>query len=177
MHPVRRNRIVKYRVLAALSGLVTAAIFRRTQVESAALGEMNTATAVDSPRSTAVLTGKTARVLVCFIFLAFVPYAIPRFREYRVFLPALAFASRRNSAPSGSLDSPLDETGPEEVAPVGASGRAASQSPGPVKPGEIEDPSGHALDAFFHALKAAEGGAGKAIVCHYGDSPITDDGI
>ena len=47
----------------------------------------------------------------------------------------------------------------------------------PAKPGEIEDPSGRSLAHFFAALQAVETTGGQVRVSHYGDSPITNDGI
>jgi lysophospholipase L1-like esterase len=46
-----------------------------------------------------------------------------------------------------------------------------------ARPGEIEDPSGHALDHFFASLSKNEAEGGQVRICHYGDSPITNDGI
>jgi lysophospholipase L1-like esterase len=46
-----------------------------------------------------------------------------------------------------------------------------------TKPGEIEDPSGKALNHFFAALLKSEAEGGRVRVSHHGDSPITNDGI
>jgi lysophospholipase L1-like esterase len=119
------------------------------------------------------LTGKTARALMLFVALALLPYGLPALSRYRVLVPAslanligvragLASDAQAPAQDQGS-PSPIDEV---KVAAV----RAAN-------PGEIEDPSGHALDAFFAALARAEASGGQTRICHYGDSPITNDGI
>lgn len=46
-----------------------------------------------------------------------------------------------------------------------------------IKPGEIEDPSGKALEPFFAKLLKTETQGKQATISHYGDSPITNDGI
>jgi hypothetical protein len=111
---------------------------------------------------------KTGRTIACLMFLALAPYAIPGAKTYRVLLPASV--SRGLSAPE------------PEIATAGApqtAGRAV-ETGGLVRsgtPGEIEDPSGRALDGFFRSLLEAETGARCVRVCHYGDSPITNDDI
>ena len=122
----------------------------------------------DSP-----LGGKTARTLLLFVALALLPYGLPAMRRYRVLVPApiiSVFGTRvglASEVQSAAQDRPVDLAREEEKAvPVAA----------PV-PGEIEDPSGHALDGFFGALRKTESGSDATRISHYGDSPITNDGI
>jgi len=123
--------------------------------------------------------GKTGQALALSVILALIPHVVPGLRRYRVFLPAGFRAERAVDQATGA--SPFDQ-----VAETGAPGVVsdASRGSGPSGPGrsgfatgQIEDPSGHALDHFFEALSRAKGGQGIARVCHYGDSPITNDGI
>ncbi len=46
-----------------------------------------------------------------------------------------------------------------------------------AKPGEVEDLSGKALNSFFAKLLQVENKGGQVKISHYGDSPITNDGI
>jgi lysophospholipase L1-like esterase len=78
----------------------------------------------------------------------------------------------------GFLHSPVVNHTVETIktGPVVAAG-TPTPTPLPARPGEIEDPSGRALDAFFASLNRTERGAGRVVITHYGDSPITNDGI
>jgi len=110
---------------------------------------------------------------VLFTALALLPYALPMLSRYRVLLPAPLLrvigvrAGRISDTPAVAPES-LPQPANDEVKPSAV--RAA-------KPGEIEDPSGRALDAFFAALAKTEAAGGQTRICHYGDSPITNDGI
>jgi len=123
--------------------------------------------------------GKTGQTLAVFVMLALIPYLVPGLRRYRVFLPAGFRAERAVDQATGA--SPFDQLA--ETGPLGAVSDA-SRTSAPVGAaragfvtGQIEDPSGHALDHFYEALGKAKAGQGIARVCHYGDSPITNDGI
>lgn len=119
------------------------------------------------------LTGKTARTLVLFIALALLPYGLPALSRYRVLVPAALInligvrAGLASAAAGDASDNPIQQA--TEAIKAGAVQAA--------KPGEIEDPSGRALDAFFAALMKTETADQPTRVCHYGDSPITNDGI
>jgi lysophospholipase L1-like esterase len=110
-------------------------------------------------RARHTLCGKTAQTICCFVALAAAPYLIPGLSRWRLLLPA----------PSVSVLSPAP---PQAAAPP-----QLQQIQAQTKPGEIEDASGRALDHFFSALLKAETGAARVVVSHYGDSPITGDGI
>lgn len=128
-------------------------------------------------RSTAV--SKTGQTLALFIVLTLIPYLVPGLHRYRVFLPVAIDAASTSDRSEDRSRVPRPAS--EAVAPVSgpAVGASASQGPGQITrvPGEVEDPSGHALENFFEALRKAEAGLTVARVCHYGDSPITNDGI
>jgi lysophospholipase L1-like esterase len=121
------------------------------------------------------LAGKTARTLGLFVALALLPYGLPASGRYRVLVPASlihligvrgGLASDAQAAAQDGLPQPLQANDEVKASAV----RAA-------QPGEIEDPRGGALDAFFAALLKTETAGGQTRVCHYGDSPITNDGI
>jgi len=121
------------------------------------------------------LAGKTARTLMLFVALALLPYGLPGLSRYRVLVPNALInligvrAGLASDAPLAAQDgSPQPAQANDEV--KASAVRAA-------RPGEIEDPSGRALNAFFAALVKTETAGGQTRVCHYGDSPITNDGI
>jgi lysophospholipase L1-like esterase len=116
-----------------------------------------------SVRESSPLSCKTSRSIVAFILLCLAPYALPGFSRYRM-LPSLTklLASTRADSPDQIEQDPVSE----------AARPARSQTPG-----EIEDPSGHALDHLFDSLSKTELGDGQTRITHYGDSPITNDGI
>jgi lysophospholipase L1-like esterase len=110
---------------------------------------------------------KTVRTILFFVLLAVAPGAIPGLEELGGLTPGwLARMTESADAPESSVADPV---APTEVAGAPVHGSAV--------PGEIEDPSGRALDAFFAALDRTSEGRGRAVVCHYGDSPITNDDI
>jgi lysophospholipase L1-like esterase len=111
---------------------------------------------------------KTSQVLIMFVALAVTPYLVPRFDSYRVLLPEslLALVGVRSSKAASMSEKASSQDNAASTLPAA---RAI--------PGEIEDPSGHALDAFFASLLKTEAEGGQTRVAHYGDSPITNDGI
>jgi lysophospholipase L1-like esterase len=110
-----------------------------------------------------VLRGKTARTLLCFIVCALLPHYVPSLSHYRLPAPAHVL----------SLFQPAQAVAP--TPPVNASNAVCPQPQ--ASPGAIEDPSGQALQHFFKALQSVETSGGQARISHYGDSPITNDGI
>jgi lysophospholipase L1-like esterase len=115
------------------------------------------------------LPNKTALALVMFVALTIAPYAVPALARYRVPMPVALTRTLhlRTSAAAAVTDTQFANA--EDSAPV----TAAIQ---PI-PGEIEDPSGSALDGLFASLLKTESGGTQTRICHYGDSPITNDGI
>ena len=96
-----------------------------------------------------VLRGKTARALVCFIALAALPYFVPSLARYRLPMPAsvLSLLERRGHSSPASTAAPAQASDR-----VKADDRAQAETKIEAKPGEIEDPSGKALNHFFAAL-------------------------
>ncbi|MBI1761864.1 MAG: hypothetical protein HYR56_10550 [Acidobacteria bacterium] len=118
------------------------------------------------------LFGKTAQTLICFIAFAVLPYCIPTLSSYRLPLPTgvLSLFHQSTTTPATVNAAPASTPQPTRVA-------ASTQPPSTAKPGEIEDPSGQALAHLFTALQNVETDGGQARISHYGDSPITNDGI
>lgn len=127
-----------------------------------------------------VLLGKTSRTITGLIVLALIPYLIPTLARFRAPIPSnlanlvLGRLAARVTGPASITESVAD-TGATDV-----EREAVDEIANPrirVRPGEIEDPSQHALDHFFASLLESEIRGGQVRVCHYGDSPITNDGI
>src|SRR5690349_9795156 len=86
---------------------------------------------------------KTSQVVVAFVALAIVPYVIPSLERYRVMIPKkltkLLGVGADRSAAAASIES-----------------TSAKVNDAPsfqtTTPGEIEDASGHSLNAFFESL-------------------------
>lgn len=114
---------------------------------------------------------KTSRVLAIFVTLALAPYALPELGRYRVLIPesVIGLIHLRSSKPAEPIERQADNPAIDASTSAPVSIR--------VKPGEIEDPSAHALDSFFASLFKTETQGGQTRICHYGDSPITNDGI
>jgi lysophospholipase L1-like esterase len=125
------------------------------------------------------ILGKTAQTLFLFVVLAALPYLIPGLERYRVLIPSTLISIFRRpaempseSAPSTIAQSAQPQT--EIINQIESDKQAVEES----VPGQIEDPSGHALDKFFSSLSKLESDKGGRVrVSHYGDSPITNDGI
>jgi lysophospholipase L1-like esterase len=113
-----------------------------------------------------VIFNKTARTLLFFALFVTLPYGLPGLNRYRL-LPFFKFG-RTNSVEQGI---------PSQSQDVDAREGRAGVANGNRKPGEIEDPTGNALDSFFAALLKTEVEGKQTRICHYGDSPITNDGI
>ena len=114
-----------------------------------------------------VLVGKTSRTLVSILLLSLLPYLVPGLERYRILPASTVFGTIASGNAQRSAD-PADRTEPES---------RAGQAEGKATPGEIEDPSSLALENFFKALYETETAQMQTRVCHYGDSPITNDGI
>ncbi len=109
------------------------------------------------------LFSKPSRTILCFVALAMTLYLLPGLQRWRLLLPANAVSVLSKSSPPTIPSSVVQQS--DAVAPAEA------------RPGEIEDPSGKAMNHFFAALQKTESGTGRVIISHYGDSPITGDGI
>lgn len=131
-----------------------------------------------------VFSVKPARTIFFVVLFASAPLFIPRLRNalsvkgqtYRQMLPnphdLIAFKANRAAAstvgPGISVSDSSADFIPET--PVDYNDACAAQL--------ISDPA-HALDHFYAALGRTDGKKAKAItrITHYGDSPITNDGI
>jgi len=133
--------------------------------------KLRTATATTTPH---VLQNKTAQTLLCFVAFALLPYCIPTLNRYRVLVPTSVLSLVHSSAEATVSAAPA-------ITPTPAVAQTTvpqpAQPPSHIRAGEIEDPSGRALAHFFTALQTAETSGGQVRISHYGDSPITNDGI
>ena len=138
------------------------------------------------------------------VVAAVLPYLVPGLERCRVWLPDEPVPVVRLFAPSEDevevVEAPIDGTDPlaaalEEpvIPPPPSTSAAADETPrvridpselqGLVR--EIEDPSGHAMDAFYAqlertALSSVAGSGHEGVVtriAHFGDSTIALDGI
>lgn len=114
-------------------------------------------------------SNKTAQALVMFVALLLVPYVVPALARYQVPVPLALTRTLhlRTSTAAGLTDIQLTE--PDDPAPPTGVIQTV--------PGEIEDPSGRALESLFVSLVKTESERTQTRICHYGDSPITNDGI
>lgn len=119
-----------------------------------------------------LLHQKTAQTLLCFVAFATLPYCIPMLNSYRLPLPTsvLSLFHQPTAAPAVVNAAPAAE--PQQTLAV-----VSTQPHLVTNPGEIEDPSGQALAHLFATLQNVEANGGQARISHYGDSPITNDGI
>jgi lysophospholipase L1-like esterase len=140
------------------------------------------ATALDGPTAQAkgrhILLSKPAQTILFVFIFASLPLFVPRLGAFREMLPnprelvsfkgSEAPATTTGDIPGGSQAS-ADQT------------FAATAAPTPVIVGAdhpVEDPA-NALDSFYASLARTDARAPQSItrVTHYGDSPITNDGI
>src|SRR5215831_14974169 len=129
-------------------------------------------------RKSAVILRKPARIILLTAVSALLPLAIPsvghlvgmRDVNYREMLPSphdlIAFkGSHTNAASLPGAAGPADNAQADLIEP-------------PAGASSIADPT-HALDPFYASLARTEARQAGAItrITHYGDSPITNDGI
>jgi lysophospholipase L1-like esterase len=138
------------------------------------------------------LFGKTGRSLLVMLGALAVPYSSPKLRPLRVF----TFGDVQTSAPRREPSAPAAPTVGEQPLPASENRAtinnqllpASSASAPPevdtavgrtLAGAAIEDPSGHALDAFFARLRRTQAGKPGAVtrVLYYGDSTIASDYI
>lgn len=129
--------------------------------------------------STHVSSNKSARTIFFVILFALVPLAVPPLQHkvslkgenYRELLPSPSelVAFKQNSAPPVTIAS--TETSSESVAAVKPANQVCVDQ-------LIEDPH-NSMEAFHSSLAQSEAKEPGAItrITHYGDSPITNDGI
>ncbi|MDX6694078.1 MAG: hypothetical protein QOF02_1681 [Blastocatellia bacterium] len=144
---------------------------------------------VDSPatkakRSRSILLSKPAQTILCVLIFAALPALfpglagkIPGLSQYREMMPDLkelvSFKGSESNQGGGNIPGGAPSSESNEFAATGAEPPVIVGSEHP-----IEDPT-HTLDAFFAQLARTENRQPGAItrVTHYGDSPITNDGI
>jgi lysophospholipase L1-like esterase len=139
------------------------------------------ATSLDAPleeereRTRHVLLTKPAQTILCVLAMAALPLFVPRLAMFREVLPNMKdLMTFKGSDPAAS----------SENIPGGAlatGDTAYSSKDAPLTLGanrSVADPA-LALDPFYAALARTEGKRAGAItrITHYGDSPITNDGI
>ncbi len=130
------------------------------------------------------LLSKPTRTMLFMILFALLPFVFPQIQQlvalegqpYKDMLPDVRelIAFQQNSAPSR-----LGISGETEPSGVMKPAREpVTVAPNACVAGTIEDPT-HALDSFNAALLRTEQKSPGAItrISHYGDSPITNDGI
>lgn len=134
------------------------------------------------------LLGKTTATLGVMLAVLAVPYAHPRLRALRVarapWEPPEAMAAGGAAAPKPNLvvgEATLNASTNEATVSNALPEKARVLDPGELAKGvgslAVEDPTGHALDAFYEHLGRTirqEPGAVTRIL-HYGDSVITAD--
>lgn len=144
---------------------------------------------VDSPstkekRMRSILLSKPAQTILCVVVLAALPLlfpglanVIPGLKSYREMLPDLrelvSFKGSESNQGGGNIPGGAPATATNEFASTGAEQPVILGSEHP-----IEDPA-RALDPFFAQLARTEKRQPNAVtrITHYGDSPITNDGI
>jgi lysophospholipase L1-like esterase len=142
------------------------------------------------------LLGKAPRALAVMLLLLAIPYASPHLRQFRIVTApwdrtspegATAEADETQAAPAPT---PAPSEGEVVIGATENRGSVTNALPTAAAPAvdvaelarlsgsvAIEDPTGHALDAFFASLSKTEAREEGAVtrVLHYGDSIITSD--
>jgi lysophospholipase L1-like esterase len=127
-------------------------------------------------RAPHVLLSKPAQTILCILVLAALPLFVPGLDRFREMLPAfgemVTFNDGSSNAPDnipGGAPASSDTT----YASTGAGAPVVVNSDNP-----IEDPA-RAMDNYYAALARTDAKQPGAVtrVTHYGDSPITNDGI
>jgi lysophospholipase L1-like esterase len=140
------------------------------------------------------LLGKTTRALLVMVAALAVPYTTPRLRPLRVARlpwerePMSEGTAAAQSAPQAAAPSAGEQTlPPSENTPTINNALPAESPSSPLEVDPlvgatlrhvpIEDPSGHALDAFFARLARTDRKEAGAVtrILHYGDSTIASD--
>lgn len=139
--------------------------------------------ATKAKRTRSVLLSKPAQTIFCVLVFASLPLLFPGLagvlglKNYRDMLPDLkelvSFKGSESNQGGGDIPGGAPTTATNEFAATGADAPVIIGSEHP-----IEDPA-RALDNFFAQLARTEARQPNAVtrVTHYGDSPITNDGI
>jgi lysophospholipase L1-like esterase len=123
-----------------------------------------------------VLLHKPAQTIFCVLILAALPLFVPGLDRFREMLPAFGEMVSFNNGASSAGDS-----GIPGGAPASSDTTYSSTEASPVvvsSDNPIVDPA-NAMDSFYASLARTDAKQPGAVtrVTHYGDSPITNDGI
>lgn len=138
------------------------------------------------------LAGKTPRTLAVMLLVLAVPYASPRLRDYRVVAAPWDKPTGDTTTTSSEFVTPVGKLGDAALKasenkasvtnalPAASDGRPTLDAVALAKVAgslAVEDPTEHALDAFYTQLAKTERKEPGAVtrVLHYGDSVITSD--
>ncbi len=128
-------------------------------------------------RSRHMLLTKPAQTILCVLVLASLPLFVPQLAGFREMLPDLSEMVSFNSDTPGNAPDNIPGGAPATTDTTYASTSAGA----PVvvnSDNPIEDPQ-RAMDSFYAQLARTDAKQAGAVtrVTHYGDSPITNDGI
>lgn len=123
-----------------------------------------------------VLLTKPAQTILCVLALAALPLFVPGLERFREMLPDFTEMVAFNNGAGGAVDS-----GIPGGAPASSDTTYSSTEASPVvvsSDNPIVDPA-NVMDSFYAALARTDAKQTGAVtrVTHYGDSPITNDGI
>jgi lysophospholipase L1-like esterase len=147
--------------------------------EATALSQETDASAIGPRRQRHILLSKPAQTILFIFIFASLPLFVPRLARFREMLPnpreLVSFKGSQTPQAVGGGDIPGGSQSSTD------STFAATAAPTPVIVGAdhpVEDPAS-ALDSFYAALTRTDARAPGMItrITHYGDSPITNDGI
>ena len=140
--------------------------------------------ATEAKRTRSILFSKPAQTILCVLIFATLPLIfpglaniVPGLKNYREMLPDLkelvSFNGSKTNQGGADIPGGAPTTASTDFASTGSDTPVIVGSEHP-----IEDPA-RALDAFFASLMQTEAKQPGAItrITHYGDSPITNDGI
>jgi lysophospholipase L1-like esterase len=131
---------------------------------------------VKEQRQRHVLLSKPAQTILCVLILAALPLFVPGLGRFREMLPNFGEMVSFNNGAQGGGDS-----GIPGGAPTNSDATYSSTEASPVvvsSDNPIVDPA-NAMDSFYASLARTDAKQPGAVtrVTHYGDSPITNDGI
>src|ERR1700704_5700847 len=156
-------------------------LLRATIGSAAARRDWITTRAEPSLRSD-VLLGKPAQLILMVICLTLMPLVIPSLGRLLSFKGQIYRANLPNPRDLISFrarTAPANVIGGSEVDALDTSDPAARSNPTDECVAQLIDDPAHALDHFYASLVRTDAKQGGAItrITHYGDSPITNDGI
>jgi lysophospholipase L1-like esterase len=124
-----------------------------------------------------VLLTKPAQTILCVLILASLPLFVPGLDRFREMLPDFREMYAFNNGANGAADNGIPGGAPTSSdTTYSSTGAGAPVVVGSDNP--IVDPA-NAMDSFYASLARTDAKQAGAVtrVTHYGDSPITNDGI